>query len=147
MVSWNNAFSWEASWWQITMGPEILVFIFLILLCSVQFSSVAQSCPTLCDPMNHSAPDSLRPHESQRARPPCPSPMLRTFSKRFTLLKFYVCSTVQLNISSMLSDHLQNSLICVTETLYPLTSSSPFFSPAPGNHCSTLYQLDYYIPY
>ena len=26
------------------------------LLLSVQFSSVAQSCPTLCDPMNHSTP-------------------------------------------------------------------------------------------
>jgi len=26
---------------------------------SVQFSSVAQSCPTLCDPMNHSTPGSL----------------------------------------------------------------------------------------
>ena len=24
---------------------------------SVQFSSVTQSCPTLCDPMNHSTPD------------------------------------------------------------------------------------------
>ena len=24
---------------------------------SIQFSSVAQSCPTLCDPMNHSTPD------------------------------------------------------------------------------------------
>ena len=24
--------------------------------CSIQFSSVAQSCPTLCDPMNHSTP-------------------------------------------------------------------------------------------
>ena len=31
--------------------------------CSAQFSSVAQSCP-----------DSLRPHESQHTRPPCPSP-------------------------------------------------------------------------
>ena len=30
-----------------------------------QFSSVAQSCPNLCDPMNRSTP----------ARPPCPSPM------------------------------------------------------------------------
>ena len=29
---------------------------------SVQFSSIAQSCPT------------LRPHESQQARPPCPTP-------------------------------------------------------------------------
>ena len=30
---------------------------------SVQFSPVAQSCPTLCDP-----------HEPQHTRPPCPSP-------------------------------------------------------------------------
>ena len=29
----------------------------------IQFSSVAQSCPTLCDPV-----------KSQHARPPCPSP-------------------------------------------------------------------------
>ena len=36
---------------------------------SVQFSSVAQSCPTLCDPMNHSVP-----------RPPCPSPSPRVHS-------------------------------------------------------------------
>ena len=34
----------------------------------VQFSSVAQSCPT------------LRPHESQHARPPCPSPTPRVHS-------------------------------------------------------------------
>ena len=26
------------------------------LMCSAQFSSVAQLCPTLCDPMNHSTP-------------------------------------------------------------------------------------------
>ena len=52
--------------------------------CSIQFSSVTQSCPTLCDPMNHRVrlfatpwiivSNSLRPHESQHARPPCPSP-------------------------------------------------------------------------
>ena len=34
---------------------------------SVQLSSVAQSCPTLCDPKNR----------TQHARPPCPSPTLR----------------------------------------------------------------------
>ena len=28
----------------------------VLSLCSVQFSSVAQSCPTLCDPMNRSTP-------------------------------------------------------------------------------------------
>ena len=33
------------------------------LSCEVHFRSVAQSCPTLCDP-----------HEPQHTRPPCPSP-------------------------------------------------------------------------
>ena len=28
----------------------------IMLICSIQFSSVAQSCPTLCDPMNRSMP-------------------------------------------------------------------------------------------
>ena len=28
----------------------------LLTLCYIQFSSVAQSCLTLCDPMNHSTP-------------------------------------------------------------------------------------------
>ena len=32
------------------------MFILVFLLNSVQFSSIAQSCPTLCDPMNHSTP-------------------------------------------------------------------------------------------
>ena len=36
---------------------------------SIHFSSVAQWCPTLCDP-----------HESQHARPPCPSPTPRVHS-------------------------------------------------------------------
>ena len=36
-------------------GQEILD-VSMTYLCSVQFSSVAQSCPTLCDPMNCSMP-------------------------------------------------------------------------------------------
>ena len=39
-----------------------------IAIWSVQFSSVTQSCPT------------LRPHESQHARPPYPSPTLGVYS-------------------------------------------------------------------
>ena len=31
-------------------------FLFFVFLVIVQFSSVAQSCPTLCDPMDHSTP-------------------------------------------------------------------------------------------
>ena len=38
------------------------------ILSSVQFSSIAQSCPT------------LQPHASQHARPPCPSPTPRVYS-------------------------------------------------------------------
>ena len=35
-------------------GP--IIFITSTIVSSVQLSSVAQSCPTLCDPMNHSTP-------------------------------------------------------------------------------------------
>ena len=120
--------------------------VFSTTFSSVQISSVAQSCLTLCDPMNHSMPglpvhhqlseftethvhrvsdaiqpshplsspsppapnpsqhqglfhylqfssdqfsrsvvsDSLRPHESQHARPPCPSPPPRVHSDSCT---------------------------------------------------------------
>ena len=36
----------------------ITIFLNSIYMCSVQFSSVAQSCPTLCDPMNCSTTNS-----------------------------------------------------------------------------------------
>ena len=48
-----------------SINSSVLSFLYsptLTSIYSVQFSSVAQSCPT------------LRPHESQHARPPCPSP-------------------------------------------------------------------------
>ena len=35
----------------------------LFTVYSVQFSSVAQSCPTLCDPRNHSTPGLLGHHQ------------------------------------------------------------------------------------
>ena len=43
-ILWNSAFRW------ISLSFSLLPFS------SVQFSSVAQSCLTLCDPMNHSTP-------------------------------------------------------------------------------------------
>ena len=74
---------------------------------SVQFSSVAQSCPTLCDPMNHSTPglpvhhqlpefiqthvhwvsDAIQPSHplsSPSPLPPIP-PRIRVFSNESTL--------------------------------------------------------------
>ena len=44
-TTWNSAQHHVAAWIKAEFGGE-----------SVQFSSVAQSCPTLCDPMNHRTP-------------------------------------------------------------------------------------------
>ena len=74
---------------------------------SVQFSSVAQSCPTLCNPMNHSRPglpvhhqlteftqthvhrvsDTIQPsHPLSSPSPPAPNPpSIRVFSNESTL--------------------------------------------------------------
>ena len=76
-------------------------------LLGVQFSSVAQSCPTLCDPMNHSTPglpvhhqlpestqthvhrvnDAIQPsHPLSSPSPPVPNPSsIRVFSSESTL--------------------------------------------------------------
>ena len=43
-----------------------IILLFSLFMASVQFSSVQFSCSMVSD--------SLRPHESQHARPPCPSP-------------------------------------------------------------------------
>ena len=48
-------------WFQIGKGVH-KVLLYVHKVHKVQFSSVTQSCPT------------LRPHESQHARSPCPSP-------------------------------------------------------------------------
>ena len=50
LVKWVQEFKWNMGIFQQNY------FFFHFEKCSVQFSSVAQSCPTLCDPMNHSTP-------------------------------------------------------------------------------------------
>ena len=47
--------------WLITKVFQISCLLVTLVICGAlnifsQFSSVAQSCPTLCDPMNHSTP-------------------------------------------------------------------------------------------
>ena len=85
---------------------------------SVQFSSVTQSCPTLCDPVNHSTPglpvhhqlpeftqtpihrvrDAIQPsHHLSSPSPPAPNPPnIRVFSNESTLCmrwpKYWSCS-------------------------------------------------------
>ena len=40
----------------VLLSLSLLLSIFFVFLISVQFSSVARSCPTFCDPMNRSTP-------------------------------------------------------------------------------------------
>ena len=49
-------------------------FMWLFSCQSIQFSSVAQSCPTLC-----------WPHEQQHTRPPCTSPTARVYPNTYPL--------------------------------------------------------------
>ena len=43
-------------WWYLIVVLTCISLIISNQFSSVQFSSVAQSCPTLCDPINHSTP-------------------------------------------------------------------------------------------
>ena len=79
------------------LGWQMIQDTWYLCFSSVQFSSVAQLCLTLCDPMDCSTPGfpvhhqlpvqfsravrsiSLWPHEPQHARPPCPSPTPRVY--------------------------------------------------------------------
>ena len=58
MVQWlNKMLPFVEAEWRV-YGYMLFAFSFLISLINVSqsVSSVAQSCPTLCDPMNHSTP-------------------------------------------------------------------------------------------
>ena len=94
------------------MGPYAMILVFWMLsfeadfFTSVQFSSVTQLCPTLCDPMNHSTPglpvhhqlseftqthvnrvgDAIQPsHPLSSPSPPAPNPSsIRVFSNEST---------------------------------------------------------------
>ena len=50
MATYSSILAWEISWAEEPDGLRKVQFN------SVQFSSVTQSCPTLCDPMNCSTP-------------------------------------------------------------------------------------------
>ena len=62
--------------WSVLILKCVMIFSGLVILCHCQFSSVAQSCPT------------LRPHEPQHARPPCPSPTPGVYPNSHTLSRW-----------------------------------------------------------
>ena len=43
--------AWLSPVWKVMRNLHIFVYLMSLLVHSVQFSSVAQSCPTLCDPI------------------------------------------------------------------------------------------------
>ena len=59
-ISWN-----EMYFCKMYIIFSFLVIIWIHIFSSVQFNSVAQSCPTLCDPKNHSTPGLPVHHKSQ----------------------------------------------------------------------------------
>ena len=93
---------WRPEWEGKPKGRgDIYVCVCVYIYISVQFSSVAQSCLTLCDPMNHSMPgfpvhhqlpeftqthvhrvgDAIQPsHPLSSPSPPAPNPSQTTGS-------------------------------------------------------------------
>ena len=87
-------------WWNVVLfwisviTKRFFIFYVYRFISSVQFSSVAQSCPTLCDPMNYSMPglpvhhqlpeftqtqvhrvsDAIQPSPLSSPSPPAPNP-------------------------------------------------------------------------
>ena len=51
----SNAKEYEVEWFCEDL-LELTLKKYVLFIIGVQFSSVAQSCPTVCDPMNHSLP-------------------------------------------------------------------------------------------
>ena len=82
----------------------LLVFSLMLLLdASVQFSSVPQSCPTLCDP-----------HRLQHARPPCPSPTPGVYSNSCQLS--WWCHPTTSTSAVPFFSHLQSFPVSVFST-------------------------------
>ena len=73
--------------------------------CRFQFSSVTQSCPTLCSPMNHSTPG-LPVHHQQHTRSPCPSPTPGVYSNSCPLSRW--CHPTISSSVIPFSSHLQS---------------------------------------
>ena len=60
MLTHSSVLAWRIPWTDPTVyvatESDTTERLTLTNICSVQFSSVTQSCPTLCNPMNHSTP-------------------------------------------------------------------------------------------
>ena len=88
-------------------------FVFhLFLFSSVQFSHSVMS-------------DSLRPHKSQLARPPCPSPAPRVYSKLMSIESVMLCSHLTLCRSLLL---LQSTGVSALASVLPMILEANYFT-------------------
>ena len=100
---------------------QCFIFILQPLFSSVQFSSFAQSCPTLCDPMNRSTPglpvhhqlpeftqthghrvsDAIQPsHPLSSPSPPAPNPSQH---ESFPMSQHFACCGQSTEVSALAS--------------------------------------------
>ena len=86
-------------------------------MCSVQFSSVAQSCPT------------LQPHEQQHARLPCPSPTLSCV--QFFATSWSIAHQTPLSVEFPRQEYW-NGLPCPLPENLPNPGIEPTFLVYPG---------------
>ena len=110
------------------MSPSMCSTAQCIVTYSVQFSSVAQSCPTLCDPTNHSTPGLPVHHQLPECMPsshlilgrpllllPPTPPSITVFSNESTLCMRWPVLEFQLQHHSLQrnprADLLQNRLV------------------------------------
>ena len=109
-----------------------------LVMCSVQFSSVTQSCPTLCDPMNSSTPglpvhyqlpeftqthvhqvsDTIQPSHP-RSSPSSPSPNPSQHQSFPMSQLFMNCSTPGLPVYHQLPEFTQTYIHGVRDPIQP----------------------------
>ena len=98
-------------WPQRRLSTKDLI-LFFIYFYSVQFSHSVMS-------------DSLRPHESQLARPPCPSPAPRVYSKLMSIESVMLCSHLFLCRSLLL---LQSTGVSASASVLPMIMEANYFT-------------------
>ena len=97
-------------------------------LCLVQFSSVAQSCPTLCNPMNcstpglpvhHQLPESTQPHVHRVSDAIQPSHPLLSPSPHLSL---FLASSESSQMSQLFASGGQSIGVSATASVLPMST-------------------------
>ena len=134
----NLAGTSGSSWFTYCWSLAWRILSTVMLVCSVQFSSVAQSCPTLCDPMNYSTPglpvhhqtpeftqthvyqvnDAIQPSDPMSSpSPPAPNPSQHQSHFQWVIVSHQVAKVLEFQLQHQSfqwtprTDLLQNGLV------------------------------------